>query len=238
MNDDPMQASTPIKLTMLPSRPRLPPRAVRAHELKNCLAVVDAVNTLVECECELSETAQLRLLRARNAVRRMAELIDEDLRPEVEAHPSAAREFVSAAQVLGAVRVRVEDLAEAKCIRLEFLIGAGGLRGDLGSLIEALGNIVKNSIDSSSSGSLVVVTSSEAAGGGQLWTVRDSGPGIPPRFLVHLGVPFQSRKTGGSGVGFAVACEIFQVHGGQVHVESEPGWGTLVSVSLPRMAAG
>ena len=235
MNDDLAQSSMPFQLTMLPSRRQLPARAVRAHALKNCLAIVDAVNALVEPE--LSEEAQLRLVRSRNAVRRMAQLIDEDLQPEVRASECRERAFVPAAQVLVAVRMRLSDLAEAKRVRLEFRIGAGGVRGDLGSLVEALANLVKNSIESSPMGSTVVVTSSERANETQLWTVRDCGHGIPRPFLSSLGVAFCSRTTGGSGIGFAVACDIFQAHAGRVHVESAEGWGTLVSISLPRAAA-
>jgi signal transduction histidine kinase len=235
VNDDLLQSAMPMKVTMVPSRRQLPARAVRAHALKNCLAVVDSVNELVECE--LSEEARLRLARSRNAVQRMAQLIDEDLQPESDAYEGGQRAFVSATQVLAAVRVRLEDLAEAKRVRLDFRIGAGGLLGDFSGLVEALGNVVKNSIETSSPESTVVVTSSERADAGQLWTVRDSGRGIPRPFLSYLGVAFCSQKAGGSGVGFAVACDIIQAHGGRVHVESAEGWGTLVSISLPRLAA-
>jgi signal transduction histidine kinase len=236
VNDDLLQSPTPMKLTIVPSRRQLPARAVRAHALKNCLAIVDSVNELVACE--LSEEAQLRLARSRNAVRRMAKLIDEDLRPESDAYACGEPTFVPSAQVLGAVRARLEDLAEAKRVGLEFRIGAGGVLGDCSSLVEALANVVKNSIESSPAESTVVVTSFERAGAGQLWTVRDSGHGIPRPFLSHLGVAFCSQKVGGSGVGFAVACDIFQAHGARVRVESAEGWGTLVSIALPRMAAG
>lgn len=236
MDDDLLQATAPIKLTVVPSRRQLPARAVRAHALKNCLAVVDSVNELVACE--LSEAAQSRLARSRNAVHRMAMLIDEDLQPDDSAYECGERSLVSAALVLAAVRVRVEDLAAAKRVHLEFRAGVGGVFGDFSSLVEALGNIVKNSIESSPAGSTVVVTSVERAGEGQLWTVRDSGHGIPRPYLTHLGVAFFSRSVGGSGIGFAVACDIFHAHGGRVHVESAETWGTLVSISLPRVAAG
>jgi hypothetical protein len=52
-------------------------RAQRAHALKNCLAVVHAVNKLVEPE--LSEKSRERLERSQNALKRMLTLLDEDL---------------------------------------------------------------------------------------------------------------------------------------------------------------
>jgi signal transduction histidine kinase len=228
-------------LTTLPRLQQLPARAVRAHALKNCLAVVDAANMLLACELseldELSEQAQLRLQRSKNALRRMAKLIDEDLRAGSAADSGDSPQQLSAAQVLACVRAQAEDFAEAKGVHLEFRIGAGSLRGDLNGLVEALGNIVKNAIESSPTDSTVVVTSSRTADGGQLWSVRDAGSGISGQFIQRLGVPFHTGKPGGSGLGFAVACEIFQLHGGRVCVESAQGWGTVVSVLLPRAAA-
>lgn len=236
MNDDFERSSALVRLTLVPSRHQLPARAVRAHALKNCLATVDAVNVLLECE--LSEGALRRLARSQSAVQRMVKLIDEDLQSEGDAPDRESMGFVSSAQVLTAVRVRLEDLAVARRVGLELRIGTGGIRGDLSSLVEALENLVKNAIESSPADSTVVVTSSERGDEGQLWTVRDRGHGIPRPFLSHLGVAFCSRRAGGSGIGFAVACDIFQAHGGRVHIESAEGWGTLVSVALPPTAAG
>jgi len=224
-------ASGASALTLLPIQRQLPARAARAHALKNCLAVVCAVNELVAPD--LGETAQLRLARSRKALRRMAELIEEDLKLNHESCPSGAEEFVSAEQVFDAVRLRVEDFAEAKRVRLEFLVGPGGLWGDGKALTEALGNIVKNAIESSRAGDTVVAASSNGVEGGQLWTVRDTGPGIPREVLPHLGTPFLSRKRGGTGLGIAVARDIFESHGGLLHIESAPGSGTTVSIWVP-----
>jgi signal transduction histidine kinase len=233
MKDDSAHPSMTTLTT--PPALHLPARAVRAHALKNCLAVVDAVNNLVASE--LSEAAQLRLQRSKNAIRRMARLIEEDLRADHNAEQISRWEIVSAAQVLSAVRLHFEDLAAAQRIQLEIWVGAGGVRGDLSSLAEALGNLVKNAIESSTEGSRVILASSRTADGGQLWSVRDTGAGIPRHLIQHLGVPFHSRKPGGSGIGFAVACDIFQLHGGRIYVESAQGLGTLVSVVLPPSAA-
>lgn len=213
----------------------LPARAARAHALKNCLAVVDSVNVLVADE--LSDAARQRMQRAHQALRRMARLIEEELQSPWTAVHARHWEVVAAAQVLSAVRVLLTDLAEAKRVRLDFRFGPGSVRGDLSGLIEALGNVVKNAVESSPSGSTVVIESARTNEGGQLWSVRDTGPGIPGHFIEHLGVPFRSHKPGGSGLGFAVACDIVQLHGGRVHVESAQGWGTLVSIALPRTAA-
>lgn len=226
--------SLPItrEFTMLAPRPLLPPSAVRAHALKNCLSIVCAVNKLVESE--VGEASQRRLSRSQQAVRRMRELLEEELRPtDLEPRPSHA-DLVSAGQILDEVRARVEDLAQAKGVRLLFRAGPGDIYAEPAMLAEALGNIVMNAIESSASGAIVVVTSDEGSEQGQLFTVRDTGDGIPERDLARLGTPFHSRRQGGSGLGIAVARDVVERHGGLAHIESARGAGTVVSIWLPR----
>ncbi len=69
MNDQRL-VSNAIELTGLPVNRQVPARAARAHVLKNCLAIVCAVNQLVEPE--LGEASRLRIARSQKAVRRMA----------------------------------------------------------------------------------------------------------------------------------------------------------------------
>jgi len=229
MNEE-LRTPRAIELTKLPVKTQVPPRAARAHVLKNCLAIVSAVNQLLEPE--LLETSQLRVARSQKAVRRMAELIEEDLKLDGRSRYDGG-EFVFADQVFAAVRARVEDVAESRRVRLEFVIGPGGLWGDRKALTEALVNIVKNAVESSEPADTVVVTGAEGAEGGQLWTVRDTGPGIPRNVLTQLGAPILSCKENGAGFGIAVACDVFEDHGGLLHIESAPGCGTTVSIWLP-----
>jgi two-component system sensor histidine kinase VicK len=217
---------------MLAPRPVLPQSAVRAHALKNCLAIVCAVNELVDSE--VGETAQRRLSRSQQAVRRMMALLEEDLQPANAQLAEAQADWVSAAQILEDVRGRVEDMAQARGVRLRFRAGLGDIRADAGALTEALANLVMNAIESSPAGATVAVTSDEGTDQGQLFSVKDTGDGIAEQDLRRLGTPFHSRREGGSGLGIAVACDVVERHGGLARIESALGAGTLVSVWLPR----
>jgi heavy metal sensor kinase len=70
--------------------------------------------------------------------------------------------------------------------------------------------------------------------------VTDTGEGIAPEHLPHLGERFyrvdaaRARKSGGTGLGLAISRSIVQAHGGHLTIESEVGQGTVVTVSLPR----
>lgn len=216
----------PLEETQLPSR------AIRAHAIKNCLAIVTAVNRLLEPV--VGEVERQRLSRSQSAVQRLLALLEEDLTSHDGSFPRRGTGPVAAAHILGAVRGRVEDLARASGVRLSFQAGAGKLRGQVDELIEALLNIVVNAVGSSPPGGIVVVTSQANADGAQLWTVEDEGPGIPKQVLARVGTPFVSRRDGGSGLGVAVARDTVERHGGWMDILSAPGLGTIVSIHLPR----
>jgi signal transduction histidine kinase len=69
--------------------------------------------------------------------------------------------------------------------------------------------------------------------------IRDTGPGIEAARQARIFDKFNSRydlrvaRTGGAGVGLAIAREIVVAHGGHIWVESEPGQGSVFSFTLP-----
>jgi signal transduction histidine kinase len=68
-----------------------------------------------------------------------------------------------------------------------------------------------------------------------LLRVRDSGSGIAPEDLPRIFERFQKGSdSGGSGLGLAIARKLVLAHDGTIGIESTPGQGTEVRVSLPR----
>lgn len=69
--------------------------------------------------------------------------------------------------------------------------------------------------------------------------VHDSGVGIHPEDLPRIfdqfyrGEKSRSRKTGGAGLGLAIAKSFVEAHGGQISVTSTPGEGTQFIFTLP-----
>ena len=72
-------------------------------------------------------------------------------------------------------------------------------------------------------------------------TVSDTGEGIREHDIPHIFDRFyrgdaarsRNRRTGGAGLGLAIARGIVQAHGGQIEVESELGKGTQFTFYLP-----
>lgn len=62
--------------------------------------------------------------------------------------------------------------------------------------------------------------------------VTDDGPGIAQTDLAHLFTPFFSR-TGGTGLGLALAAQSVKAHGGAIEAANNKGVGAVFTVRLP-----
>ena len=110
--------------------------------------------------------------------------------------------------------------------------------GDADLLLDLLCNLVQNAAKASAPGAPVLVLCAQA-GDAVTLTVADRGCGIPPELIPRVTEPFymvdksRARRQGGSGLGLALCQRIAAAHGSALRIESEPGRGTRVSVTLP-----
>lgn len=61
----------------------------------------------------------------------------------------------------------------------------------------------------------------------------DNGVGIPKEHIHRLFDPFFTTKSSGTGLGLAVSYGIIEQHQGKIEVKSEPGQGTVLTLSFP-----
>ena len=66
--------------------------------------------------------------------------------------------------------------------------------------------------------------------------VRDDGVGIAPDVLARIGTPFFTTRTEGTGLGVAQCQRLVGTAGGRFRIESDPGKGTIVTITLPTAA--
>ncbi len=114
--------------------------------------------------------------------------------------------------------------------------GVPAVHGDAARLIQVLTNLLGNSLKYTDRGGSVTA-SAVAQGDEVLFTVRDTGSGIPAEQLPRIFERYYTRKRGanksGSGLGLSIARGIVEAHGGRIWVESATGEGTTFFVALP-----
>ena len=108
-------------------------------------------------------------------------------------------------------------------------------------LKQVLVNLLSNAVKFSEHGSIRVEV--RTVEGWHELAVVDNGPGIAPEDVAKLFTPFTqldatlSRHHEGTGLGLVIVRRLVELHGGTVHVESEPGHGARFVVRLPVAAA-
>ncbi|SDE30320.1 two-component system, sporulation sensor kinase E [Paenibacillus sp. UNCCL117] len=94
-------------------------------------------------------------------------------------------------------------------------------------------NILKNAMEAMSSGGRIVISAVQSSPSALTIQFADDGPGIPADVLNRLGEPFFTTKESGSGLGLMISQKIITEHNGCLKIESEPGEGTVVQITLP-----
>lgn len=105
--------------------------------------------------------------------------------------------------------------------------------GDLRSIVW---NLVKNAIEAAGSGGRVRIGASTAPDTVRL-VVDDDGPGMSAETQRRAFEPYYTTKKTGTGLGLPLVQHLVTRLGGELVIESQPGHGTRVVVSLP-LAAG
>ncbi|GMQ76288.1 MAG: two-component system sensor histidine kinase CbrA [Gammaproteobacteria bacterium] len=108
------------------------------------------------------------------------------------------------------------------------------LTADRTRLIQVFVNLLTNACDASRPGDKVTVRAQLDSGNG-IVEVIDSGEGMAQDLLDQVFEPFVTTKAPrhGTGLGLSVVYRIVQDHGGQIHIDSRPGHGTRVLLTLP-----
>jgi signal transduction histidine kinase len=63
--------------------------------------------------------------------------------------------------------------------------------------------------------------------------LADDGPGMPQDVADRVFNPFFTTKPQGSGLGLSIVRKIVDAHDGSIDLETAPGRGTVIRVTLP-----
>lgn len=153
-----------------------------------------------------------------------------------------ASEWVDAETLLRTTMANFEGLAIQKKIYLTLhsaLPQEEMLWLDPQAVRQILANLISNAIKFTSEGGVDVFAETQTQDDGQkrlTLRVKDSGTGISEQEQQHLFQPFSQAKDGkrqkGSGLGLAICRELVERMGGRIDLNSKPGCGTTIAVSL------
>jgi signal transduction histidine kinase len=94
-------------------------------------------------------------------------------------------------------------------------------------------NLIKNAIESMHDGGKIEIKVKVVADNKMEISIQDEGYGIEDQNRINLGEPFYTTKKDGTGLGLMVTNQIIGDHKGDFTIESSPGKGTKVVVTLP-----
>jgi signal transduction histidine kinase len=145
---------------------------------------------------------------------------------------------VNAADFLSSAAESFRALFEEKGVALDIDIAGAGkteFSADSSLLRRVIENLLSNAWKFTPRGGKVTA-SARAGNGGLLFTIADTGPGIPPDQLEAVFEKYKRLKAGegeaGFGLGLAISRKIVELHGGKIRAESG-GDGSRFIVSLP-----
>lgn len=111
------------------------------------------------------------------------------------------------------------------------------VRGNADKLARVFDNVLRNAVSYSAPGGEVEIWAAERAGWAEI-AIRNQGLEIPEQELTNIFQKFyrldqaRSTRTGGAGLGLAIAREIVERHGGTIRAESD-GRRTSFVIRLP-----
>ena len=113
---------------------------------------------------------------------------------------------------------------------------------DIDRINQVIYNLLNNAIRYIEAGCMITVSTQVVTVQGRPYVqvqIADTGSGIAPEDLQHIFQYFyrseksRSRKSGGSGIGLALARQFVRSHGGRIWADSEVGRGTTFTFILP-----
>jgi two-component system NtrC family sensor kinase len=109
------------------------------------------------------------------------------------------------------------------------------VEGNFANLGQVFINVIKNAIESMDDGHGKLTMVTKRNKDSVLVECRDNGKGIPAEHVKNIFKPFFTTKPvgKGTGLGLYISHEIVKRHGGDVHVESREGEGSVFLIELP-----
>ena len=223
--------------------------AAVSHELRTPVSVIGAAAGNL-ADGVVGDPARVRKYgeTIQGEARRLAETVERVLQLAgiAAGRAAAAQVAVQPADLVhdsvGACRTEIEKAGVE--VEIEVAPNLPPVLGDVTALRSALQNLISNAVKYGGDARWLRVSAGTGNPKGLpprqvVFTVEDHGLGIDADDRKHIFEPFYRGRTAvseqiqGSGLGLNLVARIAEAHGGKVTVTSEPGKGSVFTISLP-----
>jgi signal transduction histidine kinase len=212
-----------------------------SHELRTPLASIRGYLEMLQTDSFAPETSQRFLAVMQRNSDRLLRLIDDLLTVARLNEGGLELDLVELdlAELAHQAMAACQPLAEHRDVTLvNGMIRPVPARGDARRLGQALNHLIVNAIKFTSPGGTITVR--ETGSDEPELVIADTGVGIPAAELPHVFDRFfrsaaaDRMAAPGQGLGLSIVNLIIDAHHGSIHLDSEPGVGTTVRLTLPK----
>jgi signal transduction histidine kinase len=220
--------------------------SLMSHELRTPVTSINGFAELLMADERVPEDAREFLSIINTESQRVARMLSTFLSVAKLEQKDRQEVFIAPVTLDDVVRETItnyQPVAKRKRIRL---VERDGQRlppvaADRGLITQAVANLVDNAIKYSPERTSVTLSTALEADAVRV-TVEDRGYGIPPEDQDKVWEKFyrvardgRIKEEESTGLGLSFVRRVVEQHGGQVFLESEPGLGSKVGFTLPRL---
>lgn len=210
---------------------------VASHDLQEPLRMIASYTQLLNESYgdQLDDRAKKFLSYAQEGAGRMQDLIEDLLAYSRVATRGTEPEIVALDRAYSRALANLSEVVTATGATITY-DPLPQLRGDLSQLTQLLQNLVGNALKFHGPEPPRIHVGVEQRDGQVVFSVRDNGIGIDPRYASKIFTIFQRLHTRaefpGTGIGLAICKRIVERHNGRIWFESVPGQSTTFFFTL------
>lgn len=209
-----------------------------AHEIRNPLHAIGGALAIIQRRSDLTDEFLAKSVKIiQEEVHHLNEFVQECLnfvRPPTKSHFLEVEINEVIASVINMISHMFEELSKKIKITTELYPHLPKVFANYDEIKQAFLNIVKNSFEAMCEGGELIIRTRYPHPGWVEIVFADKGSGIKKENMEKLFAPFFTTKLRGTGLGMAICQRIIvERHHGKIHVVSEEGNGTTITIELP-----